>query len=256
MKINKKAPLVCTVLIGAITLLSSGCKSYNDVAAHYSLKHIKANTNQVTAQIPETGELGYILISLTDVGNNDTSLINKNTAYYKEVSKQFVAFKNHKVVKQLNEDLKEDAANFTHFRNGLYAFKFNERNRMVLKSDYRIDLNRVDFRRYISGIQDFIEKSKFREFYAQHNNLYTKLIQNERQQLTMNAAWASMGKHYTEPFQSYQVILSPLMKGYSSSLAISGRGFRECLIFTESTNKALLYSAANAKPSTKSSYND
>jgi hypothetical protein len=243
------------VLIGAISLLNSGCKS-SDVGTRYTSKHIKANTNQVTAHIPETGELGYVLLSLTDYANNDTTLLNKNTAYYKEVVKHFSALKMHKAVRMLNGDLNVEQRTFHHFRNGLYALKLNERNRLVLKTDYRIDLNRVDFKRYTAAMEDFVAKSKFREFYNQHKGLYTKLLQNQSQQLNMNAAWASMAKQYTQPFQSYQVIISPLMKGSSSSLALSGRGFRECLIFAESADKALMYSATNAAVTSKTSYND
>ena len=254
MKINYRAPLFCTVLFGAITLFNSGCKSYDDVASRYTSKHIKANTNQVSAQVPETGELGYVLLALTDVGTSDTSLINKETPYYKEVIAHFNAFKDHKIVKQLNADLRNNSENFTHFRNGLYALKFSDNNRIVLKTDYRIDLNRVDFRRYTTGMQDFAKDSKFREFFAKHKDLYTRMVQDQSSQLTMNAAWATMGKHYTQPFQSYQVVMSPLMKGYASSLAITGRGFRECLIFAESANKAMLYTAA--KPVAKGSFNE
>jgi hypothetical protein len=253
MKHINKAPLVFSMLLGAITLLSNGCKSYNDVSSRYTSKHIKANTNQVTAQIPETDEVGYVLLSLTDAGANDTNIINKETAYYKEVSKHFAAFKNHKAVKMLNAELARNPNSFTNFRNGLYAFYFNKNNQLALKTDYRIDLNRVDFRRYTPAIHDFVVKSGFRKFYSQHADLYTKIIQDQSQQLTMNAAWETMSKQYTQPFQSYQVILSPLMKGYSSSLAISGHGFRECLIFAESTNKAMLYTAA--KPATTVAYN-
>ena len=255
MKIIYRAPFFCTVLFGAITLFNSGCKSYDDVASRYTSKHIKANTNQVTAQIPETGELGYVLLALTDAGTRDTNLINKDTQYYKEVIAHFNAFKDHKIVKLLNHDLQTNVNDFTHFRNGLYALKLSDNGRVVLKTDYRIDLNRVDFRRYTSGMEAFVKASKFREFYAKHKDMYTKIIQNQSSQLTMNAAWASMGKQYTQPFQSYQVIMSPLMKGYSTSLAVTGHGFRECLIFAESANKALIYTA-NKPAAAKASYND
>jgi hypothetical protein len=255
MKHINKAPFALSMLLlGAVTLLSNGCKSYDDVSSRYTSKHIKANTNQVTAQIPETDELGYILLSLTDVGRNDTNIINKETAYYKEVSKHFAAYKNHKAVKMLNAELTRNAGSFTHFRNGLYAFSFNKSNQLALKTDYRIDLNRIDFRRYTPALHDFVVKSGFRKFYSQHADLYTKIIQNQSNQLTMTAAWETMSKQYTQPFQSYKVILSPLMKGYSSSLAISGHGFRECLIFAESTNKAMLYTTA--KPVAKGTYID
>lgn len=254
MKINYNAPLICCVLLGAVTILASSCKSYDDVAGRYTSKHIKANTNQITAQIPETDELGYILFALTDAGQADNTILNKETPYYREVIKHFAGFKNHKAVKLLNAELSRDTKSFNHFRNGLYAFTFNERNQLALKTDYRIDLNRVDFRRYTPLLHDFAVKSNFRKFYANHADVYTKIIQEQGQQLNMTAAWATMGKQYNQPFQSYKVILSPLMKGYSSSLAISSRGFRECLIFSESTNKAMLYS--NVKSTSGNTYND
>ena len=242
MKLNYKSPLIGTVLLGAVTL-TSGCKSYDDVAAHYSSKHIKANTNQVKAQIPEVTELGYIVLALTDAGKN---YVNTNSPYYDEVIKHFGAFKNHKAVEMLNEDLKENAETFSHFRNGLYAFTINKNERIVLKPDYRIDLNRVDFRRYTGALADFMGDSKFREFYNAHKDFYSKMETAQSQGLTMSAAWNTVGKNkkYAKPFQSYQVIMSPLMKGASSTLSISGRGFSECLIFAESTDKALAITPA------------
>lgn len=244
MKLTYKAPLIGTVLLGAVTL-ATGCKSYNDVTAHYSSKHIKANKNQIKVQIPEVSELGYIVLALTDAGKN---YVNTNSPYYDEVVNHFSAFKHHKAVETLNEDLKENPETFTHFRNGLYAFMINKQERIVVKTDYRIDLNRVDFRRYTAALSDFMEDSKFREFYAAHKDFYSKLEAAQSQSLTMTAAWNTVGKNkkYTQPFQSYQVIMSPLMKGESSTLAISGRGFSECLIFAESTDKALA-STADAK---------
>jgi len=240
MKINYKSPLIGTVLLGAVTL-ATGCKSYNDVAAHYSSKHIKANKNQIKAQIPEASELGYIVLALTDAGK---SYVNTNSPYYDEVVKHFAAFKNHKAVEILNEDLKENPEIFTHFRNGLYAFMINKHDRMVVRTDYRIDLSRVDFRRYTSSLNDFMEDSNFRKFYAAHKDFYSKMEAAQSQSLTMTAAWNTVGKNkkYVTPFQSYQVIMSPLMKGETTTLAISGRGFSECVIFAESNDKALALS--------------
>ncbi|WP_295768400.1 DUF4932 domain-containing protein [uncultured Mucilaginibacter sp.] len=237
MKIIYKAPLIGSVLLGAVTF-NTGCKSYDDIASHYSSKHIKANKNLVKTQIPETGELGYIVLALTEAGSN---YVNTNSPYYDEVVKHFSTFKNHKVVEMLNEDLKENPEFFSHFRNGLYAFTVNKHDKVVLKTDYRIDLNRVDFRRYTSALNDFMEDSKFREFYTAHKDFYSKIEAAQNQNLTMTAAWNSVGqnKKYTKPFQSYQVIVSPLMKGETSTLSVSGRGFSECLIFAESADKVL-----------------
>ena len=240
MKNNRDICFVLTVLLIGTVLLNSGCRSYSDIAAHYSSKHIKENTNKVIAQVPETNELAYIVYSLTEAGSTDTTFINKDSDYYKAVTKQFAAFKNHKAVKQLNKDVARDNKNLMRFRNGIYAFTLNERNDLALKLDYRTDLNRIDFRRYAPLLEDFASKSNFRKFYTQHTSLYNQIILDAGKEISMDAAWASVSKDYKEPFNSYQLILSPLIKGKSSTLSISGSEFRECLIFAQTSKKALL----------------
>jgi len=239
MKILTHRYLVTVVLLTGVAMFGYGCKSYDDIAAHYSSKHIKDNTGKVIAQVPETNELAYIVYSLTDVSLTDTTFIDKNSAYYKEVIKQFAAFKSHKVVKQLNSDVSRDAKNLLRFRNGIYAFTLNERNDLALKLDYRTDLNRIDFRRYAPLLEDFAKKSNFRNFYKQHKDLYNQIILNAGKTLSVDDAWAGVSKDYKEPFNSYQLILSPLIKGKSTTLAIKSSDFRECLIFAQSSSHAL-----------------
>ncbi len=243
MKFMYKAPLVCALMISAASMLSTGCKTYDDVATRYTSKHIKTHTNHVTAEVAEANELGFVLFALTDAGANDKELLNKNSAYYNEVTQHFAAFKDHKAVKMFNEELKKDINNFDRFRNGLYAYRINERNDLVLKTDYRIDLNRIDFRRYMSAMQDFMEKSNFRDFYAKHQAQYSKLVKGQDDMLTMTTAWAKISKQYKKPFKSYQVVISPLMKGEAKTLAIGSGSYNECIIFAESPSKALMYSS-------------
>jgi hypothetical protein len=238
------------ILLSAVSTFITGCKSY-DIAPRYTAKHIKANTNQIVAQVPETYELGYVILALTDLGQQDGNLINKSTPYYQEVIQHFAAYKNHKAVKQLNKDLAEDKNRLKYFRNGLYAFYFNS-NRFVLKADYRIDLNRVDFKKYAHLLQDFAKESGYRDFYKQHESFYADMIQAEQQQLSMASAWKSVEKDYTTPFQSYQVILSPLMKGQIGTLAINSHRFNECLIFSQSGKDKVSYGQNNAAAADKS----
>ncbi|WP_158826296.1 DUF4932 domain-containing protein [Mucilaginibacter lacusdianchii] len=235
MKALQNAIMGSALLLSAVSILSVGCKSY-DIAPRYTSKHIKENTNQAIAQVPEAYELGYIVLSLTDAAQQNDNIINKETPYYQEVSKHFSAYKKHKAVRELNEELSEDANRLTYFRNGLYAFYFNS-NRFVLKADYRIDLNRLDFKKYASLLKDFAKDSGFRQFYAQHKSFYNELIKSQQQQLSMESAWKSVEKTYDKPFQSYQVILSPLMKGETGTVAINSHRFNECLIFAQSGNR-------------------
>lgn len=226
--------LLCTSVISF-----SSCKS-TDIASRYTSKYINSNTNKITTQVPETYELGYIVLALTDYGQRDTNIINTHTLYYKEVVEYFSAYKNHHAVKLLNQELSKDSKHFRSFRDGLYAFKINNHDHFVLKSDYRIDLNKVNFKRFAPLLQDFAAKSNFLKFYNDHLSLYSKLVDYQTHQLTMENANKAVQSEYGTPFNSYHVIISPLMKGYST-LAVNGRHFNECLIFTEAKNYTLLY---------------
>ncbi|QJD97958.1 DUF4932 domain-containing protein [Mucilaginibacter robiniae] len=235
MNIIFKSAIISVMLLCFAAITLNGCKS-TDIASRYTSKYINSNTNKVIAQVPEAYELGYIILALTDYSQRDTNLIDTHSQYYHDVIRYFNNYKNHRAVVLLNQEISRNFKYFHSFRDGLYAFQLSH-NRLSLKSDYRIDLNKFNFKRFAPLMRDFASKSNFVKFYNDHQSFYTQLTNYQQQQLTIEAAQKMVEKDYTMSFNSYKIVLSPLMNGYPGTLAINSRRFTECLIFTQTINK-------------------
>ncbi|WP_158825787.1 DUF4932 domain-containing protein [Mucilaginibacter lacusdianchii] len=231
LQLNRAAVIV---LFAAASFFTS-CKSYN-VASRYTSKYINANTGKVSAQVPETFELGYTMLALTDLAQTDTTIINKNTAYYHELMAWFNKYKDHKGVRHLNADLNRNANMIKCYLDGLYAFQLND-GRVALKTSYRIDLNKVDFKRYALLLQNFYKETNFHEFYTQHQGMYADMVQRANGMFNYN----EMQKGISTQANGYQVVLSPLINAYAGTMQIKGHTYNECIVFPRMSTNGLSY---------------
>ena len=237
--------LTATIILFAAATLFTSCKTAN-VAAHYSSKYMNANNGKLNAQVPETFELGYAMLALTNLAQNDTAVVNKNTPYYQELITFLGTHKNHKGVLLLNAELSRNPRMIKSYLDGLYAFKMNG-NRFVLKESYRIDLNKIDFKRYALLLQSFYKETNFHEFYMNHQAQYAQMIQNANTMYSFDEAQKTLNVKV----KSYQVILSPLTKGYAGTMEIKGNSYSEYIIFprtaTSTTSAAVKYAVNDNK---------
>ncbi|MVN90372.1 DUF4932 domain-containing protein, partial [Mucilaginibacter aquatilis] len=136
---------------------------------------------------------------------------------------KFSAFKNAKGVKQLNAQLSRNPALAKSYVEGLYAFQMKD-GRFGLKADYRIDLNKIDFKRYASLLESFYKETAFHSFYMQHEGMYSEMVAKANNAFTLAAAQKSVSA------QGYQVVVSALAKG-TSGMSIKGHAYTEGVIF-------------------------
>lgn len=235
----RQSTLTVAIVLFTAALFLNSCKSYN-VASRYTSKYINASTGKVSAQIPETFELGYTMLALTQLAQNDTSVINRNTPYYQDLMTWFGQYKNHKGVMHLNADLSRNPKMIKSYLDGLYAFQMSH-GRVALKDNYRIDLNKVDFKRYALLLQNFYKETNFHEFYTRHAILYSEMIQKANSLFTFQEAQRMLNSHV----KGYQVILSPLAKGYAGTMEIKGHAYSECIIFPRLSANGITYAMAD-----------
>jgi hypothetical protein len=209
------------ILFAAIASLSS-CQTQN-VASRFTSKYARANSGKISVQSSETVELGYAMLALTDVAKNDTTIFNQNTAYYKELVAKMDKYKNLKGVKQLNAQLSRNPKLLKSYIDGLYAFQMKN-GRFGLKADYRIDLNKIDFKRYGILLEDFNKETGFHSFYAEHQNVYNELVQKATNQYTLPQVQKTINA------QGYHVVVSPLTKS-TVAMTIKGHVYTEGVIF-------------------------
>jgi len=220
MKTNFKLTAIVSLLATVASLTS--CQTQN-VASRFTSKYAKANLGKVNVQSSETVELGYAMLALTDVAKNDTNIVNQNSAYYKELIVKMEKYKHLKGVKQLNAQLSRNPQLLKSYINGLYAFQMHD-GRFGLKADYRIDLNKIDFKRYGILLEDFYKETGFHSFYIQHQNVYNQMVQKASDQYTIAEAQKTMNA------QGYHVIVSPLTKTIVT-MTIKGHVYTEGVIF-------------------------
>ena len=217
---KKNFTFAAIILFAAVSILTS-CQTQN-VASRFTSKYAKANAGKVYAQSSETVELGYAMLALTDFAQNDTTIINHN-AYYTEVVNKFSAFKNSKGVKQLNAQLSRNPSLAKSYVEGLYAFQMTGA-RFGLKADYRIDLNKIDFKRYGALLENFYKEAAFHSFYMQHEGMYSEMVAKANSEFTLSAAQKTINA------QGYHIIVSPLAKGIIT-MTIKGHVYTEGVIF-------------------------
>ncbi len=179
------------------------------------------STERLSAQkkieitIPETYELSNIILALTDYGRADAWEVQKRTNYYNEVIKYFEPVKGHPLLQKVNysRTLWED---YLSFRTDAAAYKFDNDGKLVRINNFYANKGHNPFDENLELINDFIQKSNYREFYKTQSSLYSAIIANYSGYYMLDTMKMFLEKErgISEPKSSkekYKVILSPLV---------------------------------------------
>lgn len=170
---------------------------------------------EVEVSIPETYELSNIILALTEYGKADQWEVNKSSTYYNEVLKFFEPVKNHPVLKKANysRDLWQA---YLSFRTDAIAYKFNNDNQLIRTNNFYTNNGFKPFDSSLSLVNDFILKSKFREFYSGHKTYYSSIVKQYNNYYMLQEARTFLQKLSDDSRQKkrraqYEIILSPLV---------------------------------------------
>lgn len=218
----------------------------------FSKSYVSKNTGNVQFEIPEVYELANIIWTLSPNGKRASDL-NKDGYYYKKVIKYFKPFLNHSIFQKLNFDDSNYFRNYYDFRENSFAFQFGEKG--STKSQYELLYSGPYY--YVYGdefadsslfgklkplVEDFAQKSKFRQFYKHNLKFYEKQIKREKKLLPIIQMWRWLENQFPEiKYQSYKIVFSPLIGGSHStqrySTSIDETRFRENVMFICNTEK-------------------
>lgn len=195
---------------------------FNNIAANFPPSYIQANKGNIQVEIPEVYELANILWTLSPTGQRATDL-NKTGDYYKKVQDWFKPYMDHPVFSKLDFPDSLYPNYYFDFRENSFAYSFNN-DRIVYEGPYYYvmgedwDNYNSLFRELLPLVQDFAEKSHFREFYKSNKNLYAQQIARERQLLPLRSMWTWLEDQFPgRKYQSYKVVFSPLIGGSHST---------------------------------------
>ena len=172
----------------------------------HSQENIKIETS-------ESYELGNIILALSKYGRTDRWDVQKVSPYYDEVINYFEPVKNHPLLDSVNYS-RQKWKYFLGFRTDIYAFSFDGNGK--LKRDYLFNsFGPVEVDKNLDLINDFVQKSNYRQFFTDHVKFYNSLIKNYKEYYFLDRTKLFLDKIAKKPNvpEKYIVAISPLVGG-------------------------------------------
>lgn len=223
-------PRVKVELSNGNKLVNLYITAFMNPEANFGEEHKLQFNNQVVVEVPEVYELTNILLSLTAHCRRDSNLIDMSKPYFKEVQQHFALWESSPLVDALSKTLDEDPDMYLSFRNSGfgYSFKYDE---LVENTDYKNFNGRLGIRDFKKQIEDFAKRSGFRKFYAKHKDYYNRLIDAENQWVNIKDMKQWLEQRYTNRYNAYRVVLSPLVNGWHNVNSFEKNNFSEAVLF-------------------------
>jgi hypothetical protein len=133
-------------------------------------------SSSVQVRFSETYELANVILALTPYGIADESEVQKNTPYYAEVMATFEGMKSHPLLEKVNYS-REKWAEYLSFRTDAYAFGVDARGKITRQFPFFANEGIQPFDDHLALVEDFYQKSNFRDFYQKHLPYYERITQ-------------------------------------------------------------------------------
>lgn len=198
--------------------------------ATYPKSYMKSKRGKVEVSVPEVYELVSVIIALTQTGELENGLVNKDDAYYNRVKEYFKAFIDDTVIAEVDKFIKENGEYY--LRTNAYAFQFSKSGKIKKSKVYNRIVYTEDEPNYllpfIAGLQDFSDKSNFRYFYQKEESFYKREISFIKDSLNYSDMISWLEKQFpTIRYDYHNIIFSPLT-GYNQGMIwFDFNGFKE-----------------------------
>ena len=170
-------------------------------------QYVKANRGEVNVEVPEVYELFYIISAISKPGQQGGINLNRSSAYYNDVINYFKNYSEHPAVKEYESLQKNNS--YSNLRM-IFRYEF-EGNQVEHGGIYNQFEEKEEAESYAELLTDFAQDSNFREFYNNHSDYYKTKISNFQQLTNMKRIWSWMEKNFPQKYDSYKVVLSPLV---------------------------------------------
>ncbi|MFD2033597.1 DUF4932 domain-containing protein [Belliella marina] len=177
-------------------------------------KSTKIESNDIIeVQYPETYELANIILALTEYGKTDKWEVRQNFEYYNEVQEYFKSMNGHPLLDSVNYS-RERWEEYLSFRTDSYAFEFDKNNQLVRKINFYANEGLHPFDDYLELINDFVQKSRFRDFFLKNKEYYNTISSKYKKTQYLDEMRefliAEFGEQYSNDVK-YIVVLSPFV---------------------------------------------
>ncbi len=178
-----------------------------------SRKENKESKEIISVEYPETYELANIILALTEYGKTDKWEVRQGFDYYNKVQEYFKLVNEHPLLDSVNYS-RERWEEYLSFRTDSYAFDFDENNQLKRKFDFYANKGFQPFDNNLDLINDFVQKSNFREFFKQNKDYYNTVSDKYKKTQFLNEMREFLVKEFGEQYsnnENYNVVLSPFV---------------------------------------------
>ncbi len=165
----------------------------------------------ILVEYPEVYELANIIIALTEDGIQDKWKVKKGFSYYDEMRTYFKPMEGHPLLDSVNF-IRERWEEFLSFRTDAYAFRFDENNNLKRMNDFH-SFGITEFDDHIKLVQDFAEKSNFRQFFKENEAFHNDMINAYKNQYMLHEMKDFLSDHFDDMSadSKFVVVLSPFV---------------------------------------------
>jgi hypothetical protein len=186
----------------------------------------------------EVHELVNIAVALTTIGKEDTNMVEQSSDYYKQVLAHFDQFKEHALIQELEQHITEVFGSETYgyyynIRMNANMYAFSTTNTIINDSPFtRMGFGSENLMEPLLGmLEDFAQKSNFREFYAQQSEYYNQLITDSEDLMPIRKMWDWVEAKFPQRYDSYVIYISPLVNGAHSTQKFIEDDFKQTAMF-------------------------
>lgn len=174
-------------------------------------------------KLSETYELANIILALTPYGKADQWEVYQKSDYYKEVIAYFDKYKDHPLLAKVNYS-REKWESYLSFRTDAYAFSFDKDGQIKRVVDFYANKGFNPFDENLQLINDFVQVSSFRKFYAEHKSYLQTLsatyLQSQKYPEMMSFLQKEFGS--TKQKAKYAIVISPLVYRMNCHRPVAG----------------------------------
>ncbi len=198
--------------------------------------NVSAQTSKIEIADPEVFELANVAFALTEFSATNPDMTERRGDYYVRVAEHFGAYKDHALVRLLDEKVKKNYLYYIVNRGYAINFAFDGGGKLIETNLYPAERK---FQMFVAGDafadrnlwEDFAVKSGFRKFYADNRNFYAQRIEEVGKNLPLEKIIAWLEREFPERFDRYLIFVSPLIYGTHSTFRTERGGKKECFMF-------------------------
>ena len=213
----------------------------------------------ISAHNPEVYELVTIALAIANLedfypqGMATDGLIDKRTAYYQKVDAHFGNFRDHPLIKKIRAVyppmiVEPNIVGMVSYRLQSLAYRFNDQDELVLDTTYQsfskaqqetpafasttLPFN-LDDSDTLTLLSDFARQTNFRQFYAEQQGEYNRLIQLSNDLCEFEGARNWLATQFPAAYDSHYFVFSPLLGDihYVTGFSTADKNFTQLVMY-------------------------